>query len=35
MARLIDRIVYRIVGYAAVPAFGALMSNLGLVGGVA
>jgi hypothetical protein len=35
MARAIDRLVYRIVAWAAVPAFGALMSNLGVIGGAA
>lgn len=35
MARLIDRIVYRIVGYTTPLAVGALLSNLGVIGGAA
>jgi hypothetical protein len=35
MGRFIDRLVYRIVGYTAPFAFGALMSNLGVIGGAA
>jgi hypothetical protein len=35
MGRYIDHLVYRVVAWAAVPAFGALLSNLGVVGGAA
>jgi hypothetical protein len=35
MARFIDRMVYRVVAWATPFAFGALMSNLGVIGGAA